>query len=319
MADRSRILLTGAAGFVGAEVAAALLSRAGVQVIAALQPDFDPWRLARLQEQIETVPLDLTDKTSISGAVDAARPTHVIHCAAYGVQSRDRDSRLAFEINVEGTVRLHAAAARAGVSRFVYTGSCSEYGHQEGCIHEGQAAAPVEIYGATKAAAGILIRERGRALGLETVHLRLFNIWGPREASYRLVPLILDACGRREPLDLSPGDQVRDYSFVGDMAEWIVRVALMAAPAAHDLVNLGSGRGMAVRELVLAFARLLDGVELMRFGARAMRPDEPPTAIADTGRMEELLDPVERTSLEPGLQRMMDAGPPPNPNSSPTQ
>ncbi len=305
MPVKARVLLTGATGFVGANLARVLADREGVSVVAALRRGSNAWRIKDLAGRVETVVLDVTDERSVNECMTAAHPTHVVHCAAYGVNAAQQEVAAALDVNLHGPLRLLHAAAKVSVKRFVHLGSCFEYGDKPGRIKEDAVPEPTAIYGSTKAAAAILLRERAAALGIETVILRPFGLWGPLEPAHRLVPQIIAACHARQPLDLTACEQVRDYTFVMDMAGWIARIALTEGTLPFDVINLGSGGEVVLKDFVLRIARALGGENLMRFGVLPYRPREMRSLVADTKRAEVVLGRLELTPIEEGLQQML--------------
>src|SRR4029079_14258141 len=110
-------------------------------------------------------------------------------------------------VNVTGSLALVEALAEAGCGRVVSAGSSFEYGSLEGVADEGRAGSPKDPYGSSKLAQGALVHAAGRALDLETVHLRAFQVYGPGEAPARLVPSLAASILARTPLDLTEGRQ----------------------------------------------------------------------------------------------------------------
>ncbi len=295
MRTADRLLVTGARGFLGSHIVAR--ARA------------EGWEVVAPPRDSSADALDVRDPASVETVFSACRPTAVIHCAAYGVNYSDQAFEAALAVNVEGSLNVVTAAARHRVERLVHVGSCFEYGSKAGPIREDTVLAPTAVYGATKAAATLLVRERARMLGLDVVIARPFAMWGPGEAPHRLVPQIIHACLRRAPLELTSCELIRDFTYVEDMAAHLLCLALVRDVVPGTIVNLGAGRGIVLREFVLAIARLLGGETLMRFGALPYRPTEMPSLIANTARMRELLGERPATSLEEGVRRMLASMP----------
>jgi dTDP-6-deoxy-L-talose 4-dehydrogenase (NAD+) len=191
------------------------------------------------------------------------------------------------------------------VKRFVHIGSCFEYGHHDGLISEEASLNPTAIYGATKAAASLLLRERARALGIHLILARPFGMWGPREPAFRLIPQVLAACIARRPLKLTSCEVVRDYTYVEDIADRIVALLRLPDIETGTIVNVGSGQGVVLRDFVLSVARILDGEALMHFGELPHRPTEMASLVADTHRLRNLLGNRHQTSLADGVRRMV--------------
>jgi nucleoside-diphosphate-sugar epimerase len=208
-------------------------------------------------------------------------------------------------VNVHGSLSVLSAAARYGVRRFVHVGSCFEYGSKAGQIAEDTVPTPTAIYGASKAAATVLLKERAHALGICLLVVRPFGIWGPGEAANRLIPQVVSACLNRSPLELTSCEVIRDLTYVEDMAANILQLALLEALPAGTVVNVGSGQGTVLRDFVLSVAELLGGVDLMQFGALRYRPTEMPSLVADITRLHQLLGDLPITPLVDGVRRMV--------------
>jgi len=294
MSPTAPILVTGANGFVGSHIVAQALSGA-LSVVAA----------ARRTSGSGAIALDVCDSASVDAAFRAASPSVVIHCAAYGVNYSDQDPGRALEVNVHGSLSVLTAAARHDVQRFIHVGSCFEYGVRADPISEDAALNPTAIYGATKAAATTLMRERAQSLGIPIVVVRPFGIWGPGEAPYRLVPQVIRACLNRSPLKLTPCEVLRDLSYVEDIAAGILALSVAREVESGTIVNIGTGSGVLLRDFVRSVAAQLGGEDLMLFGALPYRPTEMPSLVADVTRLRRLLGDRPETALAVGVQRML--------------
>lgn len=128
-------------------------------------------------------------------------------------------------------------------------------------------------------------------------------MWGAAEAAYRLVPQIVTACLSGSRLNLTPCDVIRDYTYVEDIADDILSLALLAEFPAGQIVNVGSGESVLLREFVRTIASHLHGEHLMNFGALAHRPTEMPSLVADVTKLHRLLGSRQRTSISTGIER----------------
>jgi nucleoside-diphosphate-sugar epimerase len=306
MTTPSRVLVTGVSGFIGSAVARRLVRR-GVTVSALVRPGSSLDRLGPLAAQVERVEADLRDAGSLRAAAAVARPDVCLHLAAGGVLDKQATVAQLAAVNVGGSLALVDALAAAGCTRIVNAGSSFEYGSLEGVADEGLSGSPKDAYGASKLAQGALVHAAGRALGVETVHLRAFQVYGPGEAPGRLVPSLAASLLARTPLDLTEGRQVRDFVFVEDVVD-----AFMAAAerpeAAGATINVGSGVPTSVRELCLGLADATGADRaLLRFGALPYRANEGMGLYASTALAEELLGFRAATTLGEGLARTAEA------------
>lgn len=231
----------------------------------------------------------------------------VCHLAAYGVKPSDRDVAPMIAVNVNMTADLvQLAADRSAV--MVTTGSSAEYAEaaDRRPITEDAPLETARLYGASKAAGGVLARAVARRLGVPLIHLRLFNVYGPGEAEHRLLPSLVRRLTAGERVPLSAGTQVRDFIHVSDVIKAIVR-ALAAARAGADrttaVLNVSTGKGESVRAFAETVAAWLGAApDRLDFGAMPMRPDELPWLVGSPARCRAALNWQARLDMQTGLR-----------------
>lgn len=250
-----RVLVTGGAGFIGSHLVDALLARgAHVRVLDNLSTG----RLENLMsvmDSIQFVQGDLRDPDAVAQAVQGM--DDVLHQAALPSVPRSVADPLAtHEVNATGTLNLLEAARDAGVRRFVYAGSSSAYGNTEVLSkREDMPAQPLSPYAVAKYCGESYARVFHRVYGLETICLRYFNVFGPRqdpENPYAAVVVrFLDALREgRAPLIHGDGRQSRDFTFVRNVVEANLR-ALDAGPQAlGGLFNVACGQSHTLLDLL---------------------------------------------------------------------
>lgn len=279
-----KILVAGATGFLGAHIVRQLLKQKD-HVFAACRTSSDSWRLEDVKHLMRLVEMDLLNTDSINKALTLCCPEAVINCAAYGVQLEDQDPLQAINVNIRGTYHLVDASVRAGVSRFIHIGSCSEYGIKNHTIREDELLEPTSIYGVTKAAASLMVLEIGRNKKMPALVVRPFNLWGLFEPSHRLVPQVIKSCLLRQPLQLTGGDQARDYTHVSDMAGLITHLLKTDNFPEGQIINAGSGSPVKLREFVSRIAGTLNGEERMLFGKLPYRHHEGMMLVPDVSKL----------------------------------
>jgi nucleoside-diphosphate-sugar epimerase len=268
-----RIALTGASGFLGRNFAAAALA-AGHRVRGLVRPG------ARELPGVERVEGDLGDGTARRRLVEGQDV--LVHLAATGVQRRDRDWERMALVNVVQPLALLEAAAEARVARAVLAGTCLEYpghGRLPGALaagtevcRESSRAEPTDAYGATKAAGGLLQRTRARDLGLAAWYLRFASLYGPGDDPDKLVPAATRAALARAPFEMTGGEQVREWLHVEDAVAALLAAAGRDPPDLPSIVNVGTGEGVRLRDVVTAVFRLAAAdPALVRLGARPYR------------------------------------------------
>jgi UDP-glucose 4-epimerase len=256
-------LVTGGAGFIGSNIAEALVKRGDrVRVLDNLSTGSRA-NVAGFERQIEFVEGDVTDPAAVAAAVKGV--DCIFHEAALASVPRSVERPLDTNAAcVTGTVTLLDQARRAGVRRLVYAGSSSAYGDQPtSSKREGDLPAPISPYGAAKLAAELYCQAFTATYGFETVTIRYFNVFGPRQdpnSQYSaVIPLFITAmlAGRR-PTIYGDGQQSRDFTYVAN----VVHGNLLAADADAKLVsgrtlNVANGRQTSLLELIAALNNLL--------------------------------------------------------------
>jgi UDP-glucose 4-epimerase len=302
-----RFLVTGGAGFIGSHIAEALVRRGDeVRVLDNLSTGHRS-NLAAFASSVEFLEGDLADggllERSLQG-VDC-----VFHEAALASVPRSVERPL--ETNaacVTGTLNLLDRARRAGVRRVVFAASSSAYGDQPHCSkRETDLPAPLSPYAAAKLAGEFYCHAFYQTYGLETVCLRYFNVFGPRQdpnSPYSaVIPLFLTALlAGRQPVIYGDGRQSRDFTFV----ENVVRGNLLAADAAGVCgltLNVATGRSVTLLDLIAALNRALGTEVVPRH--EDPRPGDVRESLADITLARRKLGYEPQIGLEEGLERSL--------------
>jgi nucleoside-diphosphate-sugar epimerase len=281
-----RYLVTGGFGFIGSHVVGALVAR-GVSV--RVIDNFATGRrenLAHVREQIEVIEGDIRSYERAHAAVHDI--DCVVHLAALPSVPRSvQDPLTTNEVNVTGTLNLLLAARDAGVVRFVLASSSSVYGANKTLPkREEMTASPVSPYGVSKLAAERYAMAFSDVYGLDTVALRYFNVFGPRQdpnSQYSgVVALFLEAAKLgREATVYGDGTQTRDFTFVSN----VVDATLLAADTANlrgTALNVACGRSSSILDLVSAIETATG--RSIRLCFRPTREGDVPHSCADISR-----------------------------------
>ena len=254
----TRYLVTGGAGFIGSHVVDALVARGdAVRVVDDLSTGCRG-NLAQ-HPQIELVEADLAERQVAEAAV--AGVDCAVHLAAIpSVAQSIREPRRAHRTNVEATHELLLAARDAGVRRVVLASSSAVYGESETLpTHEGLRPAPLSPYALHKLMAEQYAGLFSRLYGLETVALRFFNVFGPRQTPLSpysgIVSLFTAALLEgRAPTIRGDGEQTRDFIYVTDVARTVLQ-GCNAPGASGRAINVGSGEAVSINAVCAALQR----------------------------------------------------------------
>lgn len=301
-------LVTGGAGFIGSHIAEALVRRGDrVRVLDNFSTGHRK-NLESFWDGIDLIEGDVLDAAAVARSVEGV--DCIFHEAALAsVQwsiDRPLDSHAAC---ATGTVNLLDAARRSGVRRLVFAGSAAAYGDQPASSkRETDVVDPLSPYAAAKLASEHYCHAFTAAYGLETVVLRYFNIFGPRQdpaSSYSaVIPLFITAMlSGKQPVVFGDGRQSRDFCFVGDVA----RANLLAADAdnaAGRVFNIANGRSTDLLTLLEILNRLLGtDVQPRREAARIGDIRE---SMADISQARKWLCYEPTVDFEEGLRRSID-------------
>jgi dolichol-phosphate mannosyltransferase len=301
-----RVLITGAAGFVGANLAARLM-RDGHDVHALVRPGSDRWRLALAGLELTVHDADLADADSIVRVVAAARPEWVFHLGAYGAYSWQTDRPRMATTNVLGTMHLLDTCCARGFDAFVHAGSSSEYGFKDRPASEDERAAPNSPYAVTKLAATEYCAYVGRTANLHVVTLRLYSVFGPMEEPGRLVPsLVLHGLQGEYPPLTHPASS-HDFVYVDDVIDAFVLAAAAGSSAGSgEIFNVASGRSVSLAEIVEVIRTILAVPAQPAWGTHPGRPWDTAVWAGDNARIRDRLGWRPRYSLEQGLRAAIE-------------
>ena len=290
-----RVLVTGAAGFIGLPLLSAL--RRGGAEVHALSRDPLPTRALGVHAHR----VDLADAPALEALMRELAPERLVHLAWYTAHGSfwSAPENLAW---VGRSLQLMHAFVRHGGRRVVMLGSCAEYDWRAAGepLNEARAPlAPATLYGAAKDALRRVAAVYAAQEEVEFAWGRPFFLYGPRESPARLVPSVIRALLAGEDADISGGGQIRDFMYVEDLAGALV--ALLASSVTGE-INLASGAGIGVGDLVERIAGLIGGPGSVRRGALPDRPGDPPRLVADIARLREEVGYRPRWTLAAGLE-----------------
>jgi UDP-glucose 4-epimerase len=303
-----RCLVTGGAGFVGSHLVEALVAAGhAVRVLDNLSTG-SLENLDLVLKHVEFVRADVTDAAAVRQAAGGVEV--VFHQAALASVPRSVADPLAtHRACADGTLQVLLAAREAGVRRVVYAASSSAYGASASLPkRESDPTLPLSPYAVAKLAGEHYCAAFSQVYGLETVRLRYFNVFGPRQSPdspyAAVIPLFLQAMASgRSPLIHGDGEQSRDFTFVED----VVQANLLSASApgvSGQVYNIACGRRTSLLELVGRINALLG--TSVRPAHGAPRPGDVRHSQADIGRAMAELGYRPRTDVEQGLRRCLD-------------
>jgi UDP-glucuronate 4-epimerase len=311
-----RILVTGAAGFIGSHLVERLLAR-GDEVVGI--DNFDPFYSPEEKRRnlldagrnpgFRLVEADCADGAALEAALGDARFAAIVHLAAKaGVRPSIEQPAAYTRANIVATQTMLELARRRGIERFVFGSSSSVYGNTERAPFSEQDAAdrPISPYAATKRAGELLCHTYHHLYGTGVVALRFFTVYGPRQrpdlAIRKFATLML--AGQPVPM-FGDGTMERDYTWIDDILQGVLAALDLTReqPGGYEIINLGESRTTTVLRLIELLARAL-GTE-PSIERRPLQPGDVQRTCADVSRARQRLGYRPGTSIEDGIPRFV--------------
>ncbi len=291
-----RVLLTGAAGFIGSHCVRPLMDRGyEVHAVSRVPRAGDGsgavWHLA-----------DLLRPGAAQALVERVSPTHLLHLAWFVVPGKLITAPENYDW-VSASFELVRRFADSGGTRLCISGSGYEYDWAHGyCTESLTPCVPDTVYGACKHALHEMVRTFAAGRGLSDAWARVFFLYGPNEHPERLVSSVIRSLLRGQPARCSHGRQIRDYLHVKDVADGLVAVL---DSETRDAVNISSGEATTLRDITTAIGRLTGRPELVQLGALPARANDVPLVVGSNARAT-ALGWRPRYDLESGLEQTIE-------------
>jgi UDP-glucuronate 4-epimerase len=314
-----RVLITGAAGFIGAHLMGALQRDPSYQVLGL--DNYSQYYSRQLKEiRVQTlanatksdiIEVDISNRQRVNDIIDSFQPEVVIHLAAQaGVRLMQEHFDKYVSSNLTGFCNVIDAASKIGVANFIYASSSSIYG--DDCalpLSEGEVSlAPASFYGATKLSNEVIAATYSRRYGLRTRGLRLFTVYGPWGRPDMAYFRIISALQGRYEFQLSgDGSVQRDFTYIDDVIGMIRELSFdleRQQPSFFDVVNLGGGAPRSILEVIGSLETNLN--LRLEIGHLPKEASDVKVTTADAAYRESLIGKRDFVSLEEGLARVVN-------------
>ncbi|HSH89617.1 MAG TPA: NAD-dependent epimerase [Ramlibacter sp.] len=316
-----KVLVTGAAGFIGMHTCLRLLERGDeVTGLDNLNDYYDPALKQARVEQLAShagfhfEPVDIVDAQPLDAVFKAGRFEGVVHLAAQaGVRYSLRNPQAYIQSNLVGFANMLEACRHAGIQHLVYASSSSVYGSNTKVpFSEGDPVDhPTSLYAATKKSNELMAHTYSHLYALPVTGLRFFTVYGPWGRPDMAAGLFTKAILEGKPIEVfNHGQMARDFTYIDDVAESVVRVLDKVPPrvastqAASRIFNIGNHAPVPLPEFIEALERLLGRTAQKRL--LPMQPGDVPTTYADTSALAAWVGFNPATPLEQGLERFVD-------------
>lgn len=292
---KKKVLLTGGSGFIGRHTLPFLMER-GFEIYAISSRAIEA-------PAINWIKVDLLDFSKIGEILNLVRPTHLLHLAWF--TEHGKFWHATENLNwVQASLHLIHQFYLNGGERVVCAGTCAEYEWNHSIYYENKTPyQPATLYGTSKRALYLILEKFSKQVGLSFGWGHIFYLFGQNEHPKRFFPSIIQALLNQIPLACSHGNQKRDFLYVKDVAD---AFATLLDSLVEGAVNIGSGKGISLKEIGQGVENILGSKEILRWGSLDPMPNDPPELIADVTRLNHELKWNQKYSLEAALQETVD-------------
>lgn len=311
-----KLLVTGAAGFIGMYTAKRLLEQ-GHQVVGLdnlndyYEPALKDWRLAQLTpfENFRFVKMDLADREGMADLFAKEKFQRVIHLAAQaGVRYSIENPFAYVDSNLVGTMTILEGCRNNKVEHLVYASSSSVYGMNEKIpfSEEDQVDNPVSLYAATKKSNELMAHSYSKLYGIPTTGLRFFTVYGPAGRPDMAPWLFTEAISQGKPIKVfNHGKMMRDFTYIDDIVEGVVRIqdVVPQGEIPYSLFNIGNNEPIELSRFIQAIETAL-GKEAEK-EMLGMQPGDVERTYADTARLETAVGYKPATEIEEGIAQFV--------------
>lgn len=300
--SKGKIFVTGASGFVGANIIRALLKQ-NYDVHILNRTGKLSWRLKDLARSITIHTGDIIAYELLKKTMTKVMPDYIIHLAAYGAYHYQNELKKIIEVNVEGTRNLLEASKDVPYRCFINTGSSSEYGFKDKPMKENDFCDPVSYYAACKLANTSICKVFAQLNNKPIVNFRLFSVYGPYEEPARFVPTITKALINKDVIKLTPGNQRRDFIYVDDVSDAYLKALSLGKKIQGEIFNIGTGKEYTNDEVVKQLFASTSSETIVEKGSYPKRTWDTSHWRADISHTQKTLKWKPMRSLEEGLKK----------------
>lgn len=302
---KNTFLVTGATGFIGANIVRELV-KLNQHVCIIVRNKKLNWRLEDIANKIDIYECDIQDK-KLHDIVKKIAPDYIFHFARYGNLPQEDDINKMIDVNLKGTINLIDAVKENPFKLFINAGSGDEYGVKENAMQESDLLEPVNNNGVIKSSTTLYCQKEAVRNKLPIINLRLFTPYGYFEGENRLIPSVILSILEKSPIKVSNAAYVRDFIFIED----VVDVYLHAIKKRHqygEIYNIGSGKQKTVGEIVQAIQKITKNKSIVQWGAVAKqaRYIEPLKWEADMSKTKKVMEWEPKNTLEIGLTKTIE-------------
>jgi nucleoside-diphosphate-sugar epimerase len=302
MNKNSKILITGATGFLGANLLKFLYND-NKNISILMNKNSNLWRINDIIKQIDVNHVNIKNKNKVYEIIKEIKPDYVYHLATYGVHPSQNSLDEIIKTNILGTSNILHALEKYGIKRLVNVGSGFEYGKGKNNIKETDCLNPLTPYGITKVTQSLLVKYFSELKNIPSVTLRPFTPYGRMESKGRLISDIMISIIKNKPLNLSSMYTYRDFIFIDDVLDALKKAANVPK-IEGEIFNIGSGKATSIKKIVDTSMKLVKNKPEIKWNSNKPRSMDKFQSISfsDLKKSKKLLKWEPLISLEKGLE-----------------
>jgi nucleoside-diphosphate-sugar epimerase len=302
--EEIEVLVTGATGFIGSHLVKRLVNEnCRVNVISRNEIRLKNNPIINgVLDQVKIFHSDLQDHSTLQESVNAIKPEKIFHMGALVVPYMDFETASnCVQTNIQGTLNLLNASKDLNYSSFIHMGSYEVYGHGKIPFSEEQHPDPISPYSISKVSSELFCRYAIRNYNSPITLLRLSNVYGPNQNPERLIPYVIKSCLKKKELTLTKGEQTRDFLYIEDAIEGIIRSSV-SKKAISETINIASGTEVKIKNVV---EKILDitGNPVIPDFTLENRAYEPERWYCNITKAKKILDWEPIYDLDKGLEK----------------
>lgn len=303
MISHQNILITGAGGFIGANLLYQLIPQKNTLHLI-IKKTSNLWRIKKVLPSVKLYNVSLVDIKGLTKIIKRIKPTIIYHLAVHGAYPQQKNQIEIIGTNLIGTANLLIASSSINYKCFVNTGSSSEYGFKQKPMKETDLLEPNSFYAATKAAATYFCQVIAKSHHKPIITLRPFSVYGPFEEPTRFIPTVISRILKNQPVLLTSDKIRRDFIYIEDIINAYLKIpAVINKRIYGEVFNLGTGKQYTNDQVVRTIKNLLRKKIVIKKGAYQRRSWDSNFWVADISKSKKILRWKAKYGLEKGLEK----------------
>ncbi|MBC2856157.1 SDR family NAD(P)-dependent oxidoreductase [Cetobacterium sp. 2A] len=297
---KEKILITGATGFIGANLARRLLKE-DYEVNILTRETSNMWRLKDIYLNLVDWKVDLNEREKLKNIIKKIRPDYIIHLAIYGGRPNEKDTKKIMESNLQGTINLVDACKEINYKIFINTGSSSEYGKKDKPMREIDICEPTNIYGIAKVGATLYCNYIANRDNKNIGTLRLFSPFGDYEDKGRLFPDIIVNALKNKDIELANPNSVRDFISIQETIDLYLKIIKENLNIKGEIFNCAYGEQHSVEYVANKIIEITNTASKLKFGAILGRDSDTTSWVGDISKAKDKLGWSPKSKFEDSL------------------